>query len=223
VGEAKRLIKRIENVLDHAWLLGLIANNPARGISIVIPKPPPTVHHKAMPYAQIPPFIAQLRSQKSIPRLAFEWLILTATRSSEGRGTRWEEFAGDLWNIPAERMKEGRPFTVPVTKRMREILHVLEEYRVGPLVFTPGSHKAKMIASQSLYELRPAGSDLHGFRSSFRDWVGNETDFPREVAQAALAHLVGDKSEQAYRRDDALAKRRKLMELWSEFCSSAPS
>jgi integrase len=170
-------------------------------------------------------FIAHLRASESVSALALEFAILTAARSGEVLGARWDEIDLDakLWMVPASRMKAAREHRVPLTPRVLDILKSVEKIRVGDYVF-PGQRRGRPLSVMALaMVLRRLGFEnvtVHGFRSAFRDWAGNETSFPREVAEAALAHTVGDMTERAYRRSDALAKRRKLMDEWAEYLDS---
>ena len=129
---------------------------------------------------------------------------------------------GQIWTIPADRMKAGRQHRVPLTGRAIEILEVMGAARIGDFVF-PGQKAGKPLSSMAmemmLRRMKIENATVHGFRSSFRDWAGNETNFPRELAEQALAHVIGDKAEQAYRRGDALERRRTLMEAWATFIS----
>jgi integrase len=153
---------------------------------------------------------------------ALEFLILTAARSGEVLGARWEEFdlEAATWTIPAARMKAGRPHRVPLSVAALAIAARLFETKTTGFVF-PGQRQDKPLSGMSMeMQLRRMGFDhitVHGFRSSFRDWAGEETDYPRELAEAALAHVVGDATERAYRRSDALERRRQLMEAWATF------
>jgi integrase len=134
-------------------------------------------------------------------------------------GARWDEInmAAKVWTIPAGRMKAGREHRVPLSGRAIEILEKLNETRWSDLVF-PGRRRGRPLSNPSLARLCRAGATVHGFRSAFRDWCGEETSFPREIAEQALAHSTGGAVEQAYRRGDALEKRRALMEAWAQFC-----
>jgi integrase len=140
---------------------------------------------------------------------------------------RWDEINLDkkIWAVPAHRMKAGREHRVPLSKRATAILIRLSEGRSGDFVF-PGQHHGKPLSNKAmelmLRRMKIENATVHGFRSSFRDWAGNSTNFPREVVETALAHVVGDRAEQAYRRSDALEKRRKLMETWASYCTAAP-
>jgi integrase len=179
-------------------------------------------HHAAMPYADVPQFIAELRPREATAARGLEFCILTATRTSEAMEARWEEIDLDagVWTLPAERTKAGREHRIPLSERAVQILREMEKAKSGEFVFT--GRKPDRPLSNMAFEmlLRRAKSEFtaHGFRSSFRDWAGNETAFPRELAEAALAHAVGDQTERAYRRSDALARRRELMDAWARHC-----
>jgi integrase len=226
---ASRLRGRIEAVLDAAKAQGhRSGENPAawRGhLSHLLPKRQKLSrgHHAAMAYADVPGFVAQLREREALAAMALEFCILTATRSGEVLGARWSEIDLDtkVWTVPAGRMKAARAHRIPLSERALAILETLADVRSGAFVF-PGQRKGKPLSNMAMeMVLRRMGVEdatVHGFRSAFRDWAGNETHFPREVAEAALAHVIGDKAEQAYRRSDALEKRRALMDAWSRHC-----
>jgi integrase len=176
-----------------------------------------------MPYRDLPAFIARLRASESVSVLALEFAVLTAARSGEVLGARWDEIdmEGKLWIVPASRMKAGREHRVPLAPRALAILQTAATVRTGEYVF-PGQRRAGkplsvMTLAMVLRRLGLGSVTVHGFRSAFRDWAGNETSFPREIAEAALAHTVGDMTERAYRRSDAIEKRRKLMAAWASF------
>jgi integrase len=225
---ASRLRGRVEKVLDAAKARGhRTGENPARWRGHLDHLLPPRQrltrgHHAAMPYLEVPRFVTELRRREAVAACALEFLILTATRSGEVIGARWQEcdLEKGVWTIPAARMKAGRQHRVPLTARAIEILKLMRSIRVGEYVF-PSREPTKPLSSMVLEMLlRRMGQDaitVHGFRSSFRDWAGETTSFPRETAEAALAHTVGDQTERAYRRGDALEKRRKLMEHWASF------
>ncbi len=224
---ASRVRGRIEKVLDAAKARGFrTLENPARWrghLDHLLPKPGKLTrgHHAALPYADVPAFIASLRERDGTAALALEFAILTAARSGEVIGARWLEIDlnARVWTIPGSRMKAGREHRVPLSARAVEIVTGLAKARTGDFVF-PGSKPDKPLSVMALeMVLRRMGVDatVHGFRSSFRDWAGNETSFPREIAEQALAHVIGDKAEQAYRRGDALERRRELMSAWSRY------
>lgn len=227
---ASRLRGRLEAVLDAAKARGLrTGENPARWrghLDQLLPAPLKLVrgHHAAMGFNDMPRFIARLRAMGGVGAMALEFLILTAARSREVREAHWTEvdIAEKLWTIPADHMKAGKVHRVPLSARAVALLTVVETIRASSaddaLIF-PGK-KGQPLSDMTLSAvLRRLGLvvTVHGFRSTFRDWCGEETNYPREIAEAALAHSVGDSTEQAYRRGDALAKRRDLMEAWSEF------
>ena len=225
---ASRLRGRIERVLNAAKAKGLRSGeNPAawRGhLENLLPKRQKLTrgHHAAMPYADVPAFVARLRERDAVSALALEFAILTAARSGEVLGARWREidFGARIWTIPPQRMKAAREHRVPLSESAFAILEKLGEARVSEFIF-PGQGAGRPLAEMVLRRMLRRDADVvtvHGFRSSFRDWAGNETHFPRELAEAALAHVVGDKAEQAYRRSDALEKRRALMEAWAQWC-----
>lgn len=226
---AYRLRGRIEAVLDAAKAQGhRTGENPAawRGhLSHLLPKRQKLTkgHHAALPYAEVPAFIGSLRKQKGLSALGLELQILTACRSGEVLAARWDEIdlAGKVWTVPAARTKAGKIHRVPLPGRALEILATLAEARVNEFVL-PGNAKGKPLSKMAfemlMRRMKVTDATPHGFRSAFRDWCGNETSFPREVAEAALAHRVPDATEAAYRRGDALEKRRALMEAWSRHC-----
>jgi integrase len=182
--------------------------------------------HKAVPYAEVPGFMVDLRRRESISARALEFTILSATRTSETIGAVWPEIdlKAKVWIIPPVRMKSDREHRVPLSDRSVEILKGLP--REGKFVF-PGGKKGKPLSNMAQLELLKGmignGYTVHGFRSSFRDWCKEQTNFPREIAELALAHVVADKSEAAYSRGDALDKRRLLMAAWAKYCAIKPA
>ena len=226
---ASRLRGRIEKVLNAAKAKGFRSGeNPAawRGhLENLLPKQSMLTrgHHAAMPYADVPTFINKLRERDATAALALEFTILTAARTGEALEADWSEFDLDanVWTVPAVRMKPGRVHRVPLSERAVEILRGLEKERVSRFVF-PGQKADRPLSGMSmemvLRRMKVENATVHGFRSSFRDWAGNETPFPRDLAETALSHVIGDKAEQAYRRGDALEKRRALMEAWANYC-----
>jgi integrase len=224
-----RVRGRIERVLDFAKARGMRSGeNPARWrghLEALLPKRQKLTrgHHKAMPFEEVPAFVARLRQMDGIAPTALEFTILTAARSGEVLGARWEEINLDanVWTVPANRMKGAREHRVPLSDRAVEIVRAMVEIRTSEFVF-PGVKPDMPLSSMALeMVLRRAAVDatVHGFRSAFRDWAGERTAFAREIAEAALAHLVGDQVERAYRRGDALDKRRALMGSWETFCN----
>ena len=230
---AQRLRGRIEQVLDAARAAGhRSGENPARWkghLDQLLPKRRKLVrgHFAAMPYADVPAFVAALREKTDATAPALEYLILTATRTGETLGARWSEVDFDLklWTIPKERMKAGREHRVPLSERALSILAMvkarcMQRGRPSEYVFfgrRPGSPLSRMSLARLVRRVHDDRVTVHGFRSSFRDFCGDRTHFPREIAEHALAHAVGDETELAYRRGDAIEKRRQLMEAWSDF------
>lgn len=230
---ASRVRGRIERVLNAGKAQGLRAGeNPARWrghLDLLLPKRQKLTrgHHKAMAYGDVPAFVARLRSTAGIGARALEFTILTAARSGETLGAQWSEIdvKARVWTVPAARMKAGREHRVPLSDRALAIVSEMKalELRDNPFVF-PGQRAGKglsVMALEMVMRRAKLTETPHGFRSAFRDWAGEETPFPREVAEAALAHLVGDAVERAYRRGDALEKRRQLMDTWALHCNSA--
>jgi integrase len=227
---ASRVRGRIEKVLDAAKAMGFRSGeNPARWrghLDHLLPKPSKLArrHHAAMAYEEVSAFFKRLRESPSTASLALEFCILTASRSGEVLGARWSEIdlENKIWSVPASRMKAGREHRVPLSNRATAILKQLRPIRTGEFVFAgqrPRRPLSNMAMAMVLRRTKIEGATVHGFRSSFRDWAGNVSNFPREVAETALAHIIGDKEEQAYRRSDALEKRRKLMEAWATYCA----
>jgi integrase len=228
---ASRLRGRIERVLDAAKAQGLRSGeNPARWrghLDQLLPKRQRLTrgHHAAMAYAEVPSFISDLRSRQATAALALEFAILTAARSGEVLGARWNEFDLDraIWIVPAERMKGAREHRVPLSPRALRIVTELEDSRTNDFVF-PGEKAGRPLSGMSLEmvlrRMKVEGATVHGFRSSFRDWAAECTNFPNEVCEAALAHVIENKAEAAYRRGDLFEKRRKLMDAWAAYCGT---
>jgi integrase len=230
---ASRLRGRIERVLDFARARGQRSGeNPARWrghLDALLPRPAKLTrgHHKAMSFEDVPKFLEVLRCRGGVTALALEFVVLTAGRSNEVLGARWDEFdlSKRVWIVPAARMKAGREHRVPLSPAALAILDYLKEVRDGDFAF-PGRRRGRPLSPMALVMVlrrMKVDATVHGFRSAFRDWVGERTSFPRELAEAALAHLVGDAVERAYRRGDALEKRRELMEVWAMYTAGAPS
>jgi integrase len=225
---ARRVRQRIGAVLDWAYVNGFRASEaPMRSLSKGLPRQPKDDgHFAAMPYTDIPAFIAKLRERSSVGRVAMEVLILTAARSGEIRGATWSEFDLDkaMWSIPASRMKMGRPHFVPLAPQVLEVLERAKAFSAPctNLVFPGMKLKTPMSDMTLLKILRDmeTGVTVHGFRSAFRDWVADKTDYPGEVAEAALAHANSNKVEAAYRRTDFVEKRKALMADWATYCIS---
>lgn len=235
---ARRVRQRLRLVLDWARAAGYRSgDNPVDLIGDALPRHDKRAqHHAALPYKLVPDFITKLRAGNAEPisKLAFEFLVLTATRSKETRGAKWGEFdlADALWTIPPEddtgrRMKTGREHVVPLSPRCIEIL--IEAKTLMPkseIVFPDNAFGRRMsenrfLSVRSSLGYRPDECTPHGFRSSFRDWAAEETSFQSEVVEMALAHTIKNKVEAAYRRGNLLAKRRDLMDTWAKFATGA--
>ena len=226
---ARRLRQRIRTVIDWAVAKGYREGALAMPvIDKALPKQRAKIrHHAALPYAELPVFIPILRERESIGRLALEAVILTAARSGEVRLATWAEVDLDdaTWTVPAERMKAGREHVVPLSPQAVTLFERMKAHMRGDsdLVF-PGTKRGKPLSDMTLTKaLRDMGREVtaHGFRSTFRDWVAEQTKWPAELAEAALAHVVGDKTVAAYQRGSMLEKRRELMAAWADYCEGA--
>ena len=235
---ATRVRGRIESVLDYAtardWRAG---ENPARWrghLANLLPargKVAPVEHHAALPWADIGAFLPLLKTQAGVAAHALHFLILTAARSGEVLGARWAEIdlATKLWTVPAARMKAGREHRVPLSEPALAVMKDMAKLRardsIEAFVF-PGATEDRplsiMAMTMVLRRMKRGDLTVHGFRSTFRDWVGEATGTPREVAEAALAHALADKTEAAYARGDLFAKRVRLMDSWAKFCAQPP-
>jgi integrase len=230
---ASRIRGRIENVLAWATVRGLRSgDNPARWeghLKTLLPAKGAIArveHHAAIPYREMPAFTAELRARSGISARALEFCLLTSTRTGEVIGAKWSEIdlGTKVWTVPAERMKAGREHLVPLSERAVAIL--AEQPQSGEFVFEgrkAGAPLSNMAMLELMRDMRGKGATVHGFRSTFRDWAGNETNFPRELAEHALAHVIGDQAEQAYRREAAVERRRKLMAAWAAYCEQPPA
>jgi integrase len=226
---AGRLRGRIERFLDWAKVRGYRdGENPARWrghLDHLLPardKVRRVKHHAALPYREMPIFMAQLKKRDAVAARAVELAILTATRTGEVIGAKWAEFDlhDRVWTIPAERMKGGREHRVPLSDAAMGVIEHMGTVRQSDCVF-PGDRRAALSNMALLMLLRRMGRTditIHGFRSSFRDWVEEQTDAPRAVAEMALSHSIDNAVEAAYRRGDLLEKRRPLMTKWANYC-----
>lgn len=228
---AKRLRGRIENILDWATVRDYRkGDNPARWkgyLDKILPSPgkiAKVVHHAALPVAEVGAFMQSLRARDGMSLRALEFLILTAARSGEVRGACWSEIdlEAKVWTIPAERMKAEKEHRVPLSEPAMRLLLTLKPLCEGDLVFpAPNGGKLSDMALSAVMRRMNVKAVPHGFRSTFRDWVAERTNYPNEVAEMALAHAIGNKVEAAYRRGDLFDKRKQMMEDWAAFCGKA--
>lgn len=225
---ASRVRGRLEKILDAAKAKGIReGENPARWrghLDHLLPKRQKLQrgHHAALSWKDLPEFMVRLREREAVAALALEFTILTAARSGEALGASWSEFdlLQKVWTIPPERMKAGREHRVPLSATVCKLLKRLHDAKTNNFVFAAQRGKkplSGMAMEMLLRRMQVGDLTVHGFRSTFRDWCGEATNFEREVAEAALAHSVGNAVERAYRRGDALQKRRTLMEAWAQF------
>lgn len=226
---ARRVKQRIGIVLDwakaHSHREG---DNPIDGVDSALAKQPKKDrHYKALPYNEIAEFIAQLREYLGvdIPRLGLEFLILTASRTNEVLGAKWNEIhiQNKIWTIPEERMKARNTHRVPLTRRCLEILQIMKPLKAEGNYIFPGRFHSKPLSNMAfamIVRRMNVDATVHGFRSTFRDWAAEQTNFPREVCEMALAHTISNSVEAAYRRGDLFEKRRKLMDSWEQYILS---
>jgi len=240
---ASRLRGRLEAVLAWATVSGhRSGENPARwrgNLDSVLPKPSrvaKVAHHPALSMADAPNWFADVRSRNGMATRALEFMAMTAARSGEVRGALWQEIDLDagLWIIPADRMKAGKEHRVPLTGPAIDLIKALDRFGDSPYVFPAvrGGQLSDAALSACMKRIQEAASAgyvdtrsgrpavPHGLRSTFRDWAAEKTEFPRDMAEIALAHTVGSDVERAYRRGDMLEKRREMMQVWSEFLLS---
>ena len=227
---AGRVRGRIERILDWAKVRGYRdGENPARWrghLDHLLPargKVRRVKHHAALPYSELPAFVAALRGRHAVAARAMEFAVLTAARTSEVLGAKWSEIDLNVrqWKIPAERMKAGREHRIPLGNRAIEIVRNMMANKQNDYIFC-GDSRATLSNMSLLMLLRRMGHDditTHGFRSTFRDWVEEQTDTPKAVAEMALAHTIGSAVEAAYRRGDLLEKRKVLMDRWDRYCT----
>ncbi len=231
---ANRIRGRIETILDYAAVSGFRSGeNPARWRGHLQRTLPPrarvqkVVHHRALPYSQLPDLMKRLRKNSSITARALEFTILTAARSGEVIGARWSEMdrVNGIWTIPADRMKAGREHRVPLGPRAWTIIAHLDDFGLSSDWVFPGARAGKSLSDMAMLELlrgMKVDAVTHGFRSTFRDWVSERTNHPPEVAEAALAHIRGDQTERAYNRSDLFERRALLMKHWDHFANGQP-
>ncbi len=230
---AARVRQRIGTVMKWAVAQGWRQDNPAQSIAQALPKRDQSLkeHRKALTYAEVADCIKAVQASGAglSTKLAFEFLVLTATRSGEARGALWSEIDlgtpansanSAIWTIPASRMKAKREHRIPLTRRAVEILREAKALGDGTGLVFPGTKAGKALSDMTLSKLVKEldfAADIHGFRTSFRTWTQERSTFPREVAEAALAHTIKDKAEAAYARSDMFDKRRKMMDAWAGY------
>ena len=230
---ASRVRGRIENIIDWATVANYRkGENPARWkghLEIMLPAKSAVSkvkHHEALPYDEVGAFMGELELRDGVSARGLEFQILTAARTGEVMMSTWAEIDLDkaIWTIPADRMKGGKEHRVPLPEKAVTLLRGMQDTAVSEFVF-PGAQSNRPLSNMAFLQLikRMGKGELtaHGFRSTFRDWAAERTSYPREVAEMALAHTIGDKVEAAYRRGDLFDKRRKIMEAWAMFCSTA--
>lgn len=227
---ASRVRGRVERILDAAKARGLRpvdSSNPARfrgHLELLLPKQSKLArgHHAALPWTEAPAFMVALRQREALSARALEFTILTAARSGETLGATWGEinFEQKLWTVPASRMKAGVEHVVPLSGPAVALLLEVKPHGALPsdVVFSVrGTARSNMAMAQLLKRMGHKDITTHGFRSSFRDWAGDATDYPRELIEQALAHTIGNKAERAYRRGTAIDRRRELMDAWATY------
>lgn len=226
---ARRVRQRVRTVIDWAVAKGYRDSPLAMAvIDKALPKQRQRVkHHAALPYAEMPEFMAALRAKETMGRLALEAVILAAARSGEVRLAEWDEvdLIAATWRIPALRMKAGREHVVPLSAALVDLFGRMKSHRRAncSLIF-PGAAKGRPLSDMTLTKaLRDMKVDAvpHGFRSTFRDWIAEATKFPSDLAEAALAHVISDRTVAAYQRGSMLEKRRALMGAWADYCNGA--
>jgi integrase len=231
---ARRVLGRLEELIDYARIAGLRRDdsNPAKwkgGLDAVLPPPSkikPTEHHAAMHYRDVPNFMDKLRAEPGVQARCLEFLILTGTRMSETRFAERSEIEGDVWTVPAERMKMRKAHRVPLSPRAIEILREMRRQHPEAEVIFPGWRPGRPVDDNTVSRVlqRLAGPiTAHGFRSAIRTWAAERTNFAPEIAEAALAHAIKSGIERAYKRTTFFDKRRKLMEAWADYCAATTS
>ena len=226
---ARRVRQRIGQIMKWAIAEGHRDDNPAGdAVGAALPRNgTKREHQRALPYERVSGALGTVRASRAwwATKAAFEFLVLAAARSGEVRGARWDEIDGNTWTVPGERMKGGRDHRVPLSPRSLEILEEARDLADGSGYIFPSATGREMSDATMSKLLRENGVEAvpHGFRSSFRDWAAERTNIPREIAEHALAHVVGDAAELAYRRTDYFDKRRTLMDAWARYLDAAPA
>jgi integrase len=221
---ASRLRGRLESIFSASITLGhRTAMNPARWrdhLENLLPTPKSSdKHHAALPYSDLPNFIAGLKEMNCVSALALEFVILNASRTGEVIGAKRAELISDMWTVPASRMKGGRSHQVPLGKRSLELLEISESLDPqSEYFFSKNGKPLSNMAMLMMVRRFSLGITVHGFRSAFRDWVSEETEYSPELAEMALAHTIENKVEAAYRRGNLIERRKSLMKHWESFC-----
>jgi len=228
---ANRVKQRLAVIFDWAKGAGHYPHeNPVNGLKKALPTVRPRVEHMAaLSWQELPNFMTELSERGGVSARALEFIILTAARSGEVRGARWNEIEGDTWVVPASRMKTGRAHRVPLTDKALAVLNTVQGLD-NDLIFPSPSksrHHETRQMSDTVFKalmdrMKRTGLTTHGFRSTFRDWCGESVRADREVAEAALSHSLGNKVERAYARSDLFDRRRNLMEAWSQYATGEP-
>lgn len=231
---ADRVRGRIERILAAGKARGIRsadAANPAqlRGhLDILLPRQPKLSrgHHAALPYKDAPTFFAELTGRVALTARCLEFTILTAARSGEALGADWSEidFAAQLWRVPAERMKAGVAHIVPLSTTAIDLLNKMrgdEEKPTGRIFAVSGAQRSNMAMAMLLRRMKYSNITTHGFRSTFRDWAGDCTEYPKDLIETALAHTIQNQAEAAYRREKAIERRRPLMQAWANFLTAS--
>ena len=229
---SRRTLQRLRVIFDWGKAQGYCrGNNPTEGLTKVLPKHRTAkAHHPALPYSEVPAFLRDLRAcdASDLVTLGFELTILCATRTSETLRATWTEvdLSSETWTVPGERMKGGVVHRIPLSPRCMDILTRAQALGGGSPYLFPGRSSAKPLSDMAflmvLRRMHRRDVTTHGFRSSFRDWAAERTNFPRAVCEAALAHALRDKTEAAYQRSDLFERRRELMTTWAEFAMAVP-
>ena len=218
---AKRIRQRIGSVLKWSIAQGWRTDDPASNIAQALPKHEKvTSHHRALPYVEVARAIETVRNSHAleVTKLAFEFLVLTATRSGDVRGALWTEINGTKWEIPKERMKAKKAHRIPLSPRCLEILTIAETMHDGSgLIFCKNGKPLSDMTLSKLMKDLGVQAVPHGFRTSFRQWTTEKTNYPWQVCEFALAHVVGDDAERAYQRSDLYETRKNMMEAWAQY------
>ncbi len=221
---ARRIKQRMSSVFKWTQAKQWRSNDPTDNIEKALPKyKKPVKHHKSLPFDEVSQAIETIKNSHALPitKLAFEFLVLTACRSGDVRGMRWDELEGNKWVIPASRMKKEKEHRVPLSERCMEIIAIAKTMKDGSgLVFTNNSKPLSDMTLSKLMKDLGIQAVPHGFRTSFRQWTTEKTNYQWQICEFALAHVVGDDAEQAYQRSDLFEKRKHMMEAWAQYVTN---